>query len=117
MACDRIGLGASLAVMLAMLGATEARAAAPPVRIEVERAAGAVTILIVGAADQPLRARYDLAVKGASRLRQSGGVTLRPGHRVVAARVRIDDRAPWHAELEVTPEGGEAYRLTAASDH
>lgn len=104
------------AACVALFGGSVSAAAAPhPVRLEIEQAGADTTILVVGEAAEPVQATYELAVDGASTVRQSGNATLRPGTRTVVARVRIGGDAGWRAELRVTPRGGAPYVMNAAA--
>lgn len=88
---------------------------APPIELLAEPAAGGVRLTVIGLAREAYRAGYTLEVTGtgaagASRTRQHGRATLRPGERTVLLSVSLaGGAATWRAELTVAPAEGAPY--------
>lgn len=111
-----------IAAALAALGLTGAPAMAEtatstsPVRLLVERSGASVTLRLEGAAAATTDVTYDLAVDGASTVRQKGRATLTPQGAEPLVRVSINADRPWRAALTVTANGRTFEETRASTD-
>jgi len=114
------------ALALAALSlAAPAAAMAPdpqPVRLAIATADGRVSFAAIAAAATPARVAFTLDVASGtggnvSHTRQAGHASLRPGHPDTLTRIVLagTSAAGWQAVLDVTVEGGAAYRVTRRS--
>jgi hypothetical protein len=89
---------------------------AQPLALDVARDGAQAVLTIVGQSSVEVTLTYDLKVEGASRVHQSGRVTLLPDRRSTPVRVALNPATGWTAVLTVTgPDGHYTRTLDAAS--
>lgn len=112
------GLAGAVAGAAITVSAAERR----PVTLAVTPAGPGLAVEVRGDAGEPVAVRYRLELDsrsrgGVNRTVQSGATRLVPGEPRVLLRSAIGSvGGGWRAVLEVTPEGGQPYRVERASD-
>ena len=116
-------MAAGMGSTMAALGLLAIAADTPglPLQLDVATAGDRLTLTVVGAATEPVEARYTLDVvtgTGGNRSTHSGTAHLASSERrtLSTVTVAIHSGQPWAATLNVVPSGAVAYSVSRSSD-
>jgi FtsP/CotA-like multicopper oxidase with cupredoxin domain len=113
---QRLAKSTAAALLMSAGASTLAAPAVEPLTLGLAREGDHAVLTVVGNSNVTVTLGYELKVEGASRVHQSGRVSLSPGLQATPVRIALSPATGWTAVLTVTgPDGGYTRTLSAAS--